>query len=193
MLRRAARLAVRQTTDERLAPWREDIEAECVAQVLLMHKRGFRCGLRAWRWAALSARREVLGDSRFKSNWDAVELSGTVPEPEPDLGNGLAPLMAIARSRLQAAWPTLTETQREGLRCKLTGASQADAERALGVAPGSLSVATARALQRIDDPGSFTRIASSSSLSASDKRARANATAAKSRTRDARLSVEARR
>ena len=149
-----ARAAVMRVTPKRLlSGYGDDLVQETAMQLLELERP-------SWRWARVFAKRamrQVFGDRRYRPSWDRREplLDDDVAmEARRESG-------ALCLVRLQRLWPTLTEHQRAGLLTLMDNDRRALGETAavLGVSNSSLVNARRRALQRLDNPARFSRIA----------------------------------
>lgn len=163
---RGAAVAARQITPRRHASWREDVAQEVALAVVRMKRDGKTPGVTAYRTAARYAVKKLLGDTRYAGRRMEHECGISLDDPEQPLlqlqGEHPHELRAIAMWRLQRIWPTLTATQRVGIETLLMGGQgcvrEVSAQRCVNWA--CVSEGRRRALERIDNPGAFSRVAS---------------------------------
>ena len=161
---RGAAVAARQCTPRRHSSWREDVAQEVALAVVRMNIDGKTPGVDAYRTAARYAVKKLLGDSRYAGRRLEHERGVSLDDPEraPQLqGDAPHELRAIALWRLQRVWPTLTATQRVGIETLFLGGRGCVREVAgvHGVKWKCVSAGRRRALERIDNPGAFSRVA----------------------------------
>lgn len=106
---------------------------------------------------ARRAMRSVFGDSRHRVTWDKNQLVGDIDESGAWV-EARRDEVSICFVRLQRVCPTLTPLQRAALLTGLCG-STAEVAREHGVSSASVCNARAKAMARINDPGSFSRVA----------------------------------
>lgn len=155
----AARRAAWYILPPRLESWREDLIQQILVHAIEEKRRGN--PLPRWRWnqLAIQAMRSLFGKNRenpVKNLRLARGVLEQVASPERD-----AVGCALALWRLQRVWPTLTDAQRVAVRAVLMGGYGTLAEEAELAGLKKHTVTTARdpALQRIDNPSAFARVA----------------------------------
>ena len=166
----AASLAARRygfTADE------DDVASEIAIRALEAHRRGYRCGRRAYTLFARDAVRSLFGDerngrpqvSRFQpagsmaQDFDEDNEVAPAHQPSVDYRHEDAPLKL---ARLQAVWPTLTAQQRAILSGYAFGDTPTEIAEQIGSTMGSVSGCIANIRARLADPSKFTRVASRS-------------------------------
>lgn len=158
LMRLAARSAARRATPAHATMWRDDIEQDVLLAAWQIHRRGFGVTREAYGWLASDAVRRYVGDprSRGRSAFKTLPLEEATRVPVA-ARHELGPLCML---RLRALWETFTETQKAGLFSLLVDdgyGATGDAADAFGVSLQSINSARKRALERIDNPGAFSR------------------------------------
>ena len=161
---RGSAVAARQCTPHRHISWREDVAQEVALAVVRMKNDGKTPGVDAYRTAARYAVKKLLGDSRYAGRRLEHERGVSLDDPErapQSQGEDPHELRAIAMWRLQRVWPTLTATQRVGIETLLLGGQGCVREVSAlrGVEWTCVSEGRRRALERINNPGAFSRVA----------------------------------
>lgn len=170
LVQRAAKRAAIRVTRARGAEWVEDIAQIVTARVWLSHREGFGVSRRRYLHFASAAFRLLVGDHRYDGRGSAemIPIDGL----HLSAGRSRDPLAVISMHRLQALWPTLTETQKAGIYSVIVDdgyGSTGDAAELFGVSLLSVCSARQTALERINDPTAFTRKASVGVRSMSDE------------------------
>lgn len=162
LVKRAALWAARSVTTQRGAEWIDDIAQIVVARVWLRHQAGFGVTRQQYRRLASGALNVLLGHIGYESGRAAAEM---IPLDDVQVTNTRTrnPLAVISMHRLQALWPTLTDTQKAGVYSLIVDdgyGATGDAAELFGVSTLSICSARETALERINNPAAFTRKAS---------------------------------
>lgn len=137
--------------------WGDDLVQETALKLLRCVQAGHTPQWRTAKRFAREALRVVFGDARYRSPWYDNELWDTVEVTVE------APLLeqGLLKWRLAEVWPTLTRQQQAGLLSVVDDGYGSRSEYAalVGTTPGALDCARKRALERVDAPAAFARVA----------------------------------
>jgi DNA-binding CsgD family transcriptional regulator len=135
-----------------------DLAAEVAMLVYVRATKGYYTSARWYRLLLFKAVRRYWGNPHTPRNAEALAMD--VDEARELVDNLRVDDRALCLARLQAVYPTLTALQQEALSLYLQGYDTTESGRAMGRNPATCHAARRRAIQRIDNPGQFTRTAS---------------------------------
>lgn len=144
----------------------EDVAQEIALRVILAHRRGYRCGRRAYAMMLRDARRALYGDERDGRHtvWRHVASGDLSPVPgeavRDDLVTEVDELHGLRFARLREVWPTLTARQRAAALLSAQGYTPSEIGERLGTTMGGAYSATSSARARLADPSAYSRAAS---------------------------------